>query len=59
MKKCFVRVIHMVSITELMHIACLSRSFFFVVSVKVYVDLRTFREGARHLTLPRRRGSHA
>lgn len=41
MKKCFVRVIHMVSITELIHIICLRRTFFFV-SVIVSVDLRTF-----------------
>lgn len=45
MKKCFVRVIHMVSITELIHIVCRSGPFlflFFFVSVIVYVDLRTF-----------------
>lgn len=38
MKKCFVRVIHMVSITELN--PDLSRTY--LVSVIVYVDLRTF-----------------
>lgn len=39
-KKCFVHVIHMVSITELIHSICLRRTFF--VSVMVSVKLRTF-----------------
>lgn len=39
MKKCFVRVIHMVSITELIHIVFLCRTF--SVSAILYVDLRT------------------
>lgn len=39
MKKCFVRVIHMVPITELIHIVFLCRKF--SVSATVYVDLRT------------------
>lgn len=38
-KKCFVHVIHMVSIRELIHIICLRGTFFFFVSVLMSVDL--------------------
>lgn len=39
-KKCFVHVIHMVSIRELIHIICLRGTFF--VSVLMSVDLGVF-----------------
>lgn len=37
MKKCFVQVIHMVSITELIHIICLRRLFFFFFGLGISV----------------------
>lgn len=38
-KKCFVHVIHMVSIRELIHIICLRGTFFVSVLMSVYLEI--------------------